>query len=1362
LIQGSGLNALEIGSPTGAGFAYIESGNGTLQTVTVGNVGENGSITIIGGSADGAFSGIDIGFASGTGTQTVIARDSITIVGGTAPAGSFASSIETFGGDQTVTAGAGGITLTAGTGSTGNNDAIIAQHAAGFTQSVSSSGTIRLTGGSDFGSAQIRNIAGTSQTITANDLILEMPATGAASNSSAQINGRDQFINVTNGIVLNAANPNQTNTADRTRIFGVGSLQDVTAGYIEIINESVAGASIIQVGAGAQIINTTGMNAAGEGIRLENNGTGGIGITCAGVIGGQCNDQQVTVTNADFVRLLATNPAGIGGAGITAASATGVAGLANQTVRTQGTGLNSLEIGGPGNAFNAGLFGDGPTQTVIVGNPGESGSITINGGQNTGDTRGVVIMAGFNSGNTTQTVTVQDSITILGGSNPNGSRLVGISASGDQTVTAGAGGITLTGGAAGANNAARIEQLGAGFDQTLTLNNGGNLILTGGNGVNSNEAIIENRGGNITIQQGSGAGATDVILTGGGGTNSFDNSAAIEGTDPVGSDVLIDIDGDLILTGGSEATASDTETEIFADNNGNVTLMVGGNVVLTGGAGTDTEASIDAEFTLDLDAGGSLTIVGGSGTEAGASLSAQIVRVDTGGGITITGGSGARSAVGIGGVSEVGGSVMIVLGDTAPIGGDISISGGSGNGFTGLATICEAFPCNADISIKTDGSLSLQNGSGSQAFIGSGTESQEIIDLVTADGDVIVTQDAGVIDITAGSGGAGGIDLNDGQLANANDNVFLTVANTTGGISQSANGVIDIGSSTLFANTGGGDVSLLGVGNIIGTLVTNIGLCGNLAFVNSVATVLGDNSVCGDAIVTSANGIDINGLINAGSTLTLDGGTGAVDISGSLTVAGDVNISGADVLLNSSSTDIAAAGFNVSITTTGATSAGVAGLGIPDISAASLTINSSTGVGLQTDVSTLNINNTSSGAVNVLNLSTGLTADVVNTGRSVSLTSTGGSIALGVVDGSTVDIQSGSTILDTNGAALNITANTFTYTALSGIGSFTDPIETQISNPFTLTTTSGDIGIAQTGTLNLTGNTSTSGSINLSATTGLTINDASLTGNNVQLSGPTVQVAAFSHNAQVNALGDLDIINATNLIVQGSDTNSDGFAKILAGGSINIVAANVDVLAGDADFAFASIDPTSLILNLSGDLNLIGGAGAMSEAVLAAESVSITTSGEVILIGGTGDDAFALINATVSDVNIISSNVILETGTGSNSDAVIIANAGTGTIGIETLACVNCVSFVTDPLLDPQSQNGIFGNLDSTTIPTISADSDVPENQQVIVALEPVQETLIVDEEIIVSEVSELSETESPLPLSEEEEEEEEPILECR
>src|SRR5262249_33286931 len=87
-----------------------------------------------------------------------------------------------------------------------------------------------------------------------------------------------------------------------------------------------------------------------------------------------------------------------------------------------------------------------------------------------------------------------------------------------QNITAGAGGITVAGGAGGTGNFAMIEQDSISGDQVITVNGGGTITVAGGGG-DTNSASIENfgraqtisftAGGSLVLQGGSGASSSE-------------------------------------------------------------------------------------------------------------------------------------------------------------------------------------------------------------------------------------------------------------------------------------------------------------------------------------------------------------------------------------------------------------------------------------------------------------------------------------------------------------------------------------------------------------------------------------------------------------------------------------------------------------------------------------------------------------------------------------------------------------------------------------------------------------------------------------------------------------------------------------
>ncbi len=386
---------------------------------------------------------------------------------------------------------------------------------------------------------------------------------------------------------------------------------------------------------------------------------------------------------------------------------------------------------------------------------------------------------------------------------------------------------------------------------------------------------------------------------------------------------------------------------------------------------------------------------------------------------------------------------------------------------------------------------------------------------------------------------------------------------------------------------------------------------------------------------------------------------------------------------------------------------------------------------LDIDVNNLSLNNTVAGSVIIIETGNTLNAaSVLNPGRPVSIEVEQGPLGIGAINGSVVSLMpaTGSglrAITDTNGTSLNITATGLNFSALDGFGTLADPIETKVTNPLSVDTSLGEIGITQIGNLSLLGNLGTTGHIRLGASGGqVLIQDQSITSSagTIRLSGSIVKVEALGASTQVNAAGNLYIVDTGSLIVQGSNTTISGSAKLVAGTGISINAGDVSIIGGDADFAVASIDPVVLNMNLSGLLSLSGGAGYMSEAQLAADSVALNVLGDISLTGGSGTDAFASINAFSGDVVMSSGSialpgeVMLTQGSGSNADAVILANSGQGLVDISAGVCTNCTELGADPFLDSASQEGIFGSYTFTLLePPVIAEVPVPVPDEEII-----------------------------------------------
>jgi filamentous hemagglutinin family protein len=745
---------------------------GGLQTITIDNVllldggalGDlnDAAITSIGGSSSITAYAIEVAggdggraFINSVGaSQIVNAVNSLMVSGGNGGDGHHGEI--TTDSDQTIMAGAGGITLYGGTGLSIGNHARIAQTGIGADQVISApGGIIELYSVADHGMAEIVS-TGDSQSITAFALTLESSASGAATDSAARIEGNDQHIAVSHGLTVQNLNPGTTGAV--TGIVGHGAVQDIDADYILIDNASGTGASIEQLGPGQQDIATAGSFDLGIGLSIDDNGAGVdsfAGILCLGAgMGGACTGQKVNIGNTDLVRIGAANPVSLYGAGIYLA-ATG--GSAIQEMRLSGSGMNILQIGDSSNGGIATISADGGSQIVIVGNSGEAGSLYILGGS--ADASSSTLAAGFESGNTTQSVAVRDGIFVIGGAAPAGDQNTGIVAFGNQTVAAGATGITLTGGGntiSGPGNSAIIGQFGAGFNQDIDVN-GGMLTLMGGDGVNNNKALIKSLGAQDIA-------ATDVSMFGmgvGSLNNALIESAAAQKisvldallllgvVSGVNNDLIIhavgglqDIDagGGIQLMGGSGGSDNgviirgDLGAQVNADyisidggmgvgndaridtRNALQKLTAADGILLQGGSGgSGSLAGIFADAGSEIAAGASgIELIGGvsAGTPGNPAVIEQqgasgnlTITLNAGGDLNLTGGG--AGDLNVAAIRNLGGDLIIQTGSGAGV--DLYLKGGAGAGSTNsIAALAAMNPAGNDVVIDIDGNLYLE------------------------------------------------------------------------------------------------------------------------------------------------------------------------------------------------------------------------------------------------------------------------------------------------------------------------------------------------------------------------------------------------------------------------------------------------------------------------------------------------------------------------------------------------------------------------------------------------------------------------------------------------------------------------------
>jgi hypothetical protein len=417
--------------------------------------------------------------------------------------------------------------------------------------------------------------------------------------------------------------------------------------------------------------------------------------------------------------------------------------------------------------------------------------------------------------------------------------------------------------------------------------------------------------------------------------------------------------------------------------------------------------------------------------------------------------------------------------------------------------------------------------------------------------------------------------------------------------------------------------------------------------VNSGITV---ESTGGDVNLTSGDSI----LIQSGSTIKSD--TGAVNLTAGMgdndndaTLELNGTISSSNGLTLTSPGDICVSGINLPGQTVTITSTGGAILDCgdtpdaTDITAATVNLNAATGIGVVgTDVaandtaveiqaSTLSFSNSTSGDVNIINVSGDLSASGTNSAA-------GGAINLTVENGNALTVNAGNISSTNNGAApftnnITLAADSMTLTGTVNAGAATATLE-----PFTagraidvgLGTTAGDLNLSNADLAQVTAGTLAIGdttAADLTVTAGITAPAtwstlSLISGGMVSEQGSstiTVTSLAIQANTGIGTSGAPLQTQVNNLEAQ---TVTGGV--FIANGAASAVTLNV----GGVSDALNGVQVTGA----SGDILLTNNGG-----------INIVTAGDVVL--GPGAVEVQAIGAT-ADIQTGGFNILGSTGSG--------------------------------------------------------------------------------------------------------------------
>ncbi|OGA61903.1 MAG: hypothetical protein A3F77_18680 [Betaproteobacteria bacterium RIFCSPLOWO2_12_FULL_67_28] len=410
-----------------------------------------------------------------------------------------------------------------------------------------------------------------------------------------------------------------------------------------------------------------------------------------------------------------------------------------------------------------------------------------------------------------------------------------------------------------------------------------------------------------------------------------------------------------------------------------------------------------------------------------------------------------------------------------------------------------------------------------------------------------------------------------------------------------------------------------------------------------------------------------------------------ITVSGTLGLHGYYNIDG-----NSTATDLSLAATNIGLTAslgriyrsgTGVTN--INGAANPGSSATSYTLSAALGADLPGTVT-----------------ANDQTYNVASGDLTLGVASPDGVNSLGLVTGKTVTINVPSgAILDGNGSANNIIANTLNITAGSGIGS-SDAIETAVSVLTASSGGSGNIQIANTGNL--------TASVTHSGTGGLTLTNYG----HLSLSAFSVPTGNVSINTQGRltapvAIGTAGTLNLTGLADVTTGNLGGSTVGINSTGG-RIATGTVTATAGVSMSAEAGIQPGAITASADINLDSADGGIAVSGVTTSGGSINVYSFDDLALTGALSTPYYTNLDVRKPGgvLTMASGSSITNTSTSGGYSATLRADdmALGGSIGMNTSGYVylDPYSYGRDVSIGTSSVAGAL-NLTPTELSTVTA-----------------------------------------------------------
>ena len=1133
--------------------------------------------------------------------------------------------------------------------------------------------------------------------------------------------------------------------------FG-GALGGGLNGALSGLSVTTTAAAGITQGGAFKVAGTSSFNAGANAITLTN--AGNVFIGAVSLAGGNVSLVNSTATILGTTTATGTLDVSSNGA-LSQNGALTVAGAATFTQNSIAPGTTQdINLGSQNNSLLGGVtfaagIGAGVNNLSLKNTVASPGALTL--------PTNVAGILTLNYSNAAATLTVPLAGVTIGG----------------LDLTAG-GGIVIDGNVSTSGAQAYHSAVTLGADTVLASSGSGNIGFD--STVNGAYALTVNTGG--TTSFGGAVGGTTVLTsltTDTGGSTMLGGNVATSGAQAYNDAVALGADMTLATVNGAVSFGSTVDNATATKRA--LTVNAGtGAVTFTGALGNGANGALTSLVThsgtfnanaLNIGSGGLAvtTTAGGIGqggafTVAGASSfnagSGTITLTDAGndftGAVSLSN-SGANdvavsdvgalmlgaSTIGSGaltltatGISQTGAIVQAAGGGAVTLdagAGDLTLTN-VGNDFTGPVTASgQAVRITDATALDMVGFTSASNKDVSLVAGGQLTLAPTITVIDTGSGNLTLFSGTSLTTQGNLSGnnvsltGASGLTLNNDITATGT----LTLASSTGGISQAGGNILAGSTSSLSGGTGA--VSLASVGNDFTGTVTASGSSISLTDMNALTAAL---TTGGNAVLTAVGNLAVSGSSNNLTTNAAATSFGATTVGGNLSTTAAGAISQTGTLSVTGSSSLAAGANAITLTDAGNNFTGAVGLSNSGANNVSIrdanglilgNVSVGTGtlgvqaVGITQAVGTAIVQsaaagaasfNSGGGAITLANSGNDFTGAVNLTGGTTQITDAN-ALALGTLGtGALTAISTG---------ALNLGSGTVggNLAATSNNGAISQSGALAVSGSSTLNAGSGAITLANTGNdftgaVSLTGgatqitdkNALTLGALGTGALTAISTGALNLGGGNVG-----GNLTATSNNGAISQIGALAVTGSSTLNAgSGAITLTNGgndFAGTvnLAGAATQITDANALNLGTLGTGALTAISTGALNLGsgtVGGNLSATSNNGAISQggALAVTGSSTLNAGSAAITLTNTGNDFAGTVNLAGGATQI------------TDASALTLGTLGTGALTAVSHGALNLGSGTVTGNLAATSNNGAIGQtgaLHVTGSSTINAGS---------------------------------------------------------